>query len=156
MDLEDKVDDLLTAFDIIQETSDVTVLDLDDPEIKVETPHSILSRYTELEDEKDSLEELKAKFEAEHQDIFEQYQDILNKIADKNKEQSSIKEELTKSMSATNNKSIKNTRFKVSYVAPTVRKDFDKDKFKTKYPVLYKQFIKTTNVKDYIKITKLS
>lgn len=50
--------------------------------------------------------------------------------------------------------SIKTDSFNFTYVAPTTKQGFDKDKLKSEDPATYAKYIKVTNVKGQLKVTK--
>ena len=119
------------------------------------TPSSILEDYTTLEKEKKDLEKQKLDFENENRAIFDQYNAILNEIQNKTNEQSELKDKMTESMENSGLKTMSNDMFKVTFVAATTRDNFEKDKFKKKYPVLFNEFITTSSVKSYVKIKEI-
>lgn len=145
------------SLEVLKSQNNVTLLDdnENDSEDNLVTSNSILDEYTKLENDKNKLELDKLEFEAKYKEIFDQYNLIQENINNINQKQSEVKEELTKAMEHSNEKNIYNDMFKVTFVAATVRENFDKDKFKKKYPVLFSQFIKKSDVKAYVKIKEL-
>ena len=143
--------------EVLKSQNNVTLLDdnENDSENNLVTSNSILDEYTKLENDKNKLELDKLEFEAKYKEIFDQYNLIQENINNIEQKQSEVKEELTRAMEHSNEKNIHNDMFKVTFVAATVRENFDKDKFKRKYPVLFNQFIKKSDVKAYVKIKEL-
>lgn len=117
-------------------------------------PDDLLTDYTNIaKDTKSILEEIE-KFKQKHSEIFEQYQVLLDKIKDNETKQAGLKEDLVVSMESTNIASIGNDMFKVAFIAATTRNTFDSAKFKKEHQDLYKDYIKVSNVKAYVKITE--
>lgn len=115
-------------------------------------PDDLLTDYTNIaKDTKSILEEIE-KFKQKHSEIFEQYQVLLDKIKDNETKQAGLKEDLVVSMESTNIASIGNDMFKVAFIAATTRNTFDSAKFKKEHQDLYKDYIKVSNVKAYVKI----
>lgn len=117
-------------------------------------PDDLLADYTNIaKDTKSILEEIE-KFKQKHSEIFEQYQVLLDKIKDNETKQAGLKEDLVVSMESTNIASIGNDMFKVAFIAATTRNTFDSARFKKEHQDLYKDYIKVSNVKAYVKITE--
>lgn len=117
-------------------------------------PDDLLTDYTNIaKDTKSILEEIE-KFKQKHSEIFEQYQVLLDKIKDNETKQAGLKEDLVVSMESTNIASIGNDMFKVAFIAATTRNTFDSARFKKEHQDLYKDYIKVSNVKAYVKITE--
>lgn len=66
-----------------------------------------------------------------------------------------IKETAKENYAATGQNSISNKDFKFTYVPGTTRESFDTKRFKQRYPRLYQEFLKTSNVSDTLRITKV-
>ena len=49
---------------------------------------------------------------------------------------------------------IGNDMFKATFIASTTRNTFDTTKFKKEHEDLYKDYVKTSNVKAYVKISE--
>ncbi len=167
--MEEELDDLFNAFDISSEDAmtksetltpqnNITLLDneKEESETNVVTPGKLLEDYTKLEEEKEKIDIKIFELREKHKEIFdelEKYEEAISKLSE---QQNNMRQDLTDSIenAGLTNKSISNDIFKVSYVAATTRQNFDKDKFKKQYPVLYNKFIKLVDVKSYVKITK--
>lgn len=164
--MEENLDDLFNAFDISSEIksetlelqNNINILDNDKnvPDLNVITPGKLLEDYTNLESEKEKLDIKIQELKQTNFEIFKQLEEYQNEISKLSEKQESMRQDLTESIenAGLTEKGISNDIFKVKYIAATTRQNFDKEKFKTKYPVLFNQFITTSNVKSYIKITK--
>ena len=122
------------------------------PEIK--KPDDLLTDYTNIAKDTSSILEEIEKFKQSHLEIFEQYQALLDKITNNETKQAELKEDLVTSMESANIASIGNDMFKVSFIAATTRNTFDSAKFKKDHADLYKDYIKVSNVKAYVKISE--
>ena len=164
--MEEKLDDLSNAFDIFCEINSETLelqnnIDLLDdsknlPENNVITPGKLLEDYTNLELEKEKIDIKILELKEQNKEIFELLEKYQNEISELDNKQSEMRQEITNSIenAGLTERGISNDIFKIKYVAATTRQNFNKDKFKAKYPVLFNQFITTSDVKSYIKITK--
>ena len=164
--MEENLDDLFNAFDISSEIksetlelqNNINILDNDKnvSDLNVITPGKLLEDYTNLESEKEKLDIKIQELKQTNFEIFKQLEEYQNEILKLSEKQESMRQDLTESIenAGLTEKGISNDIFKVKYIAATTRQNFDKEKFKTKYPVLFNQFITTSNVKSYIKITK--
>ncbi len=165
----EELDDLFNAFDISSEepesksepikvSNSITLLDEDknDPELNLITPGKLLEDYTKLEEEKEKINIKILELKEKYSEIFKQLEGYENSILELSEQQNNMRQDLTDSIenAGLTNKSISNDIFKVSYIAATTRQNFDKDKFKKQYPVLFNKFIKLVEVKSYVKITK--
>lgn len=133
--------------------SNIDLLDESKESPEVITPGALLTNYTSKEKEIESLNTKIEEFKAKHKDVFSEYQKMLDEISNKQLEQSSMRDDITKSMENAGLKTISNETFKVTYVAATKKSTFDRKGFEAKYPVLSKQFIIFSDVKSYVKIT---
>jgi len=164
--MEESLDDLFNAFDISSETNsealelqnNINILDNDKNALNVNvvTPMSLLEDYTSLELQKEELDVKILELKEQYKEIFKQLEEYQNQITELDNQQAEMRQEITDSIenSGLTERDINNEIFKIKYVAATTRQNFDKTKFKTKYPVLFNQFITTSEVKAYIKITK--
>lgn len=165
----EELDDLFNAFDISSEepesksepikvSNSIILLDEDknDPEFNLVTPGKLLEDYTKLEEEKEKINIKILELKEKYSEIFKQLEGYENSILELSEQQNNMRQDLTDSIenAGLTNKSISNDIFKVSYIAATTRQNFDKDKFKKQYPVLFNKFIKLVEVKSYVKITK--
>ena len=117
-------------------------------------PDDLLTDYTNIAKDTSSILEEIEKFKQAHSEIFEKYDALLGKIADNEAKQLGLKEDLVTSMETANIASIGNDMFKVAFIAATTRNTFDTTKFKKEHADLYKDYVKTSNVKAYVKITE--
>lgn len=117
-------------------------------------PDDLLTDYTNIAKDTSSILEEIEKFKQAHLEIFEQYQALLDKITDNETKQGLLKEDLVTSMESANIASIGNDMFKVAFIAATTRNTFDTTKFKKEHADLYKDYVKVSNVKAYVKITE--
>lgn len=122
---------------------------------KLRFPVEILNDYTDKQKKIDSIHEEIEKFKKEHEDIFSKLETLEGSILEIQEQQDVLKDEMTESMGNTDSKKVSNDYFNFTYVAPTTRANFDKKSFEKKYPVLYKEFITTSDVKAYVKVTSL-
>jgi len=164
--MEEDLDDLFNAFDISSEVNSETLelqnnIDLLDDskdlsEDNVITPGKLLEDYTNLELQKEEIDIKILDLKEKHKEIFDILEQYQNEISELENKQSEMRQEITDSIenAGLTEKGISNEIFKVKYVAATTRQNFNKDKFKAKYPVLFNQFITTSDVKSYVKITK--
>ena len=119
-------------------------------------PDDLLTDYTNLaKDTSSVLEEIEA-FKEKYIEIFEKYNELLNKVADNEAKQLELKENLVTSMESANIASIGNDMFKVAFIAATTRNTFDTTKFKKEHQDLYQDYVKVSNVKAYVKITEVN
>ena len=133
--------------DLIDVLDDVNVL-------TPKKPDDLLTDYTNIaKDTKSILEEIE-KFKKQHEEVFNEYQTLLDKITDNETKQGLLKEDLVTSMESANIASIGNDMFKVAFIAATTRNTFDSTKFKKEHADLYKDYVKVSNVKAYVKITE--
>lgn len=117
-------------------------------------PDDYLADYTNVaKDTLAVLEEIE-KFKEAHREVFNAYQDLLDKIENNNNIQTQIKDDLTQSMEDYNISTIGNDMFKATFIASTTRNTFDTTKFKKEHEDLYKDYVKTSNVKAYVKISE--
>lgn len=115
----------------------------------------ILEEYTDLDLRKSEIEIEIDKFKKEHPEIFAILEEKNNEIQNILDKESSLKEELTKSMKEEGLTKLAGTKFQATYVAETTRTTFDKKAFETKYPVLCQQFSKVSPVSAYIKMSEV-
>lgn len=148
---ESEVLDLNSAQGQISLLDDKTEVVGDD----VVTPDSVLNEYTKLEFEKRQILVSIEEFKAEHAEIFEKLDKFNEMISNISIKQDNIKTDLVDTLGLSGRKDCANQYFKATYVAPTKRETFDKDKFKAKYPVLFNQFIKRSDVSAYVKISEV-
>ena len=158
-------DDLLTMLDGFENEnldlnsiqSNVILLDdeKNDSTVNVVTPDSILNEYTKLEFEKRQAELAIEEFKQENLEIFEKFEKLNSMVDNISIKQSDVKTRLTDSLEKSGRKDCLNQYFKATFVAATKRETFDKDKFKNKYPVLYSQFLKVSDVSAYTKISEV-
>ena len=167
---EEKLDDLFSAFDIsldesktesetVKISDNINLLDNQENEsmTNVVTPNQLLDEYTELEKSK---EELNAKIQElmdNNKEIFNILKGYEEEISNLNTKQEEMRQTITDSIenAGLTEKGISNNIFKVKYVAATTRQNFDKDKFKKQYPVLFNQFITISDIKSYVRISKI-
>ena len=167
--MEEELDDLFNAFDISSDESkmesetlkisnNINLLDdnKNDLETNLVTPGKILEDYTKLEEEKEKIDIKIQELKEEYSKVFKQLEEYENTISELSEKQDNMRQDLTESIenAGLTEKGISNNIFKVKYVAETTRQNFDKDKFKKQYPVLFNKFINIVKVKSYIKITK--
>lgn len=156
--LKDQIgfDDLID--DLIENAPHVPLEPLDGVDIlttpEIKKPDDLLADYTNIAKDTSSILEEIEKFKQAHLEVFEQYQALLDKITDNETKQAEIKEDLVTSMGTSNIASIGNDMFKVAFIAATTRNTFDTTKFKKEHQDLYKDYVKTSNVKAYVKITE--
>ena len=119
------------------------------------TPDQLLNTYTELGLRNLDIEQKIEEFKAEHKEVFDKLNEMLESIVDNTFKQSAIKEELVDSMNKANIDSIANKVYRVKYIAATTRHDFDKAKFKAENEELYNSYLKETNVKAFVKVSEV-
>ena len=148
--MEENLDDLFNAFDISSEIksetlelqNNINILDNDKnvSDLNVITPGKLLEDYTNLESEKEKLDIKIQELKQTNFEIFKQLEEYQNEILKLSEKQESMRQDLTESIenAGLTEKGISNDIFKVKYIAATTRQNFDKEKFKTKYPVLIK------------------
>jgi hypothetical protein len=119
------------------------------------SPTDLLKEYSDFERKNLEVQKKLEDFRQAHLEIFEEYQAMLDEIETNIKQQSNLKDPLTKAMSANELKTISDDLFKVTYVAPTTRKNFDKKNFEKDHEELYNQYITISEVSDYVKITSV-
>ena len=136
----------------------INLLDEDKKEEKgnLRTPGAILDEYTLLDLDNQKIDIEIEQFKEKHLEIFEEYQAMLDKISINRSKQDSLKSELVESLQDAGLPNISNNRHKATFVAATVRHNFDTAKFKKKYPVLYNSFTTTSNVKADVKISEVN
>lgn len=123
------------------------------PEINLRAPSEVLNEYSNYERTNQKVQREIDEFKEKHKEVFEAYQALLDIIKDNETKQTNLKEELTESMQNAGLKTLSDDLFKVTFVAATTRNNFDTTSFKTKYPVLFQQFTKVSDVKAYVKIS---
>lgn len=67
----------------------------------------------------------------------------------------SVKEIVKDNYFENNEASITTGSSRFTYVAPTTRESFDSKKFKEEHPDLYQEYVRVSEVKDQIKVTKI-
>lgn len=86
-------------------------------------------------------------------DKIKQITDLVIRMKEAEKKIESFKEELLKAMEANGVKSFDNGKVSFTYVAPTVRMNFDKSKLEKEHPELdLNQYQKPSNVKASVRI----
>ena len=165
--MKEEIDDIMNIFDLNTEDiksnevtlNNVTLLDNkeNEPEMNVVTPNQLLDDYTELEKSKEEINAKIQELMENNKEIFDILKGYEEQISELNNKQSEMRQTITDSIenAGLTEKGISNNIFKVKYVAATTRQNFDKDKFKKQYPVLFNQFITISDVKSYIKISKI-
>ena len=144
-----------TIDDLIKNAPHVPIEPLDGVDILTpKKPDDLLTDYTNIAKDTSSILEEIEKFKQAHLEVFEEYQALLDKITDNESKQAMLKEDLVTSMETANIASIGNDMFKVAFIAATTRNTFDTTKFKKEHADLYKDYIKVSNVKAYVKITE--
>lgn len=163
-DLDLLLEDTKFYAEHLNHDTNITLLDEDKNESKdnleaknkvLRAPSEILQEYTNKEDEILKIKLNIEKFKDTYSKVFEEYQSYLDAINEIEEAQNGLKEELTKSLENSGIKTISNSKFKATFVASTTRSTFDTTRFKKKYPVLYNDFIKVSNVKAYTKIKEV-
>ena len=139
----------------IQNNINILDEDINESDNDLESPAAILNKYTDLENEINEIKANLEKYKDLYSNIFSEALMMENKISDLKSKQNDLKPKLTDSMKNAGLKNLKNSKFKVVYIAATLRENFNKDKFKKKYPVLYKEFTTTSEVSDYIRISEV-
>lgn len=164
--MDEKIDDIMNIFDLDTEEvnkeellNNVTLLDNkeNEPEMNVVTPNQLLDDYTELEKSKEEINAKIQELMENNKEIFDVLKGYEEQISELDNKQSEMRQTITDSIenAGLTEKGISNNIFKVKYIAATTRQNFDKDKFKKQYPVLFNQFITVSDVKSYIKISKI-
>ncbi len=121
--------------------------------LTIRKPDEVLQEYTNLQKENESIKEQVEAFKKQYELVFAEYEKMINKISENETRQSSLKDEITESMEKSNLATIANDRFRVAFIAATVRNTFDSTKFKKEHADLYKDYLKQSSVKAYVKIT---
>ena len=144
------------SFDeLIQNAPHTPIESLDEVDVLTpRKPDDILTDYTNIAKDTSTILEEIEEFKKKYVEIFEKYDALLGKIADNEAKQLELKEDLVTSMETANIASIGNDMFKVAFIAATTRNTFDTTKFKKEHADLYKDYIKVSNVKAYVKITE--
>lgn len=119
------------------------------------SPEELLNQYTKFEEDKIKIHSDILRFKEEHSDIFNELQKLNDLLIDCENKQTDLKTEMTSSMSSTNIKSIQNTIFKVTYVAPATKTTFNTKDFKSSHPDLFEKYSTTSIAKDYVRITEI-
>lgn len=154
-------EDLLAILDSNENeyTPPSNIISLDEQEnasnLIVKSPDTILKEYSDYEVQIKNIQNDIDKFKEENKEVFEKLDLLNSNINDLLEKQANLKPELTESMKNAGLKKLENSMLKVTFVEATTRETFDKDKFKNKYPVLFKEFISLSNVKEYIKISEV-
>ena len=162
--MEEEIDDIMNIFtediksnEII--SNNVTLLDdnKNKPEMNVVTPNQLLDDYTELEKSKEEINAKIQELMEKNKEIFDVLKSYEEQISELDNKQSEMRQTITDSIenAGLTEKGISNNIFKVKYIAATTRQNFDKEKFKRQYPVLFNQFVTISDVKSYIKISKI-
>ena len=162
--MEEEIDDIMNIFtedvksnEII--SNNVTLLDdnKNEPEMNVVTPNQLLDDYTELEKSKEEINAKIQELMEKNKEIFDVLKSYEEQISELDNKQSEMRQTITDSIenAGLTEKGISNNIFKVKYIAATTRQNFDKEKFKRQYPVLFNQFVTISDVKSYIKISKI-
>lgn len=155
-DLSEKPED---TSEVTKATNNINLLSEEynstEPNSGIRTEAVILQEYTDLAENSLSVEAQIEEFKAKHLEIFEEYQAMLDKLAENSNKQSELKTELTEAMTNSGLKNISNQVYKVTYVAATTRTNFDRKSFEKKYPVLCKEFCTTSDISAYVKITEV-
>lgn len=162
--MNEEIDDIMNIFteDIKSNkiiSNNVTLLDSkeNEPEMNVVTPNQLLDDYTELEKSKEEINAKIQELMEKNKEIFDVLKGYEEQISELDNKQSEMRQTITDSIenAGLTEKGISNNIFKVKYVAATTRQNFDKEKFKRQYPVLFNQFVTISDVKSYIKISKI-
>lgn len=124
-------------------------------EDSVREPSLILTDYTRIEEKILDIDASVRKFKEEHKEIFSLLENMEKEKADLVSQQSSLKDEMCKSLEKVELKTVSNSMFTVTYVAETQRSNFDRKAFEKKYPQLCKQFITVSKVSAYTRWTKV-
>ena len=122
------------------------------------TTKSLLDDYTKLDLEKQKSNIEEAEFKKKYKEIFDAYDKILEARKAIEDKQNKLKDDMLVKMRESNQKDELNERFKVHYTAPSIRKNFDTKQFYEDYAedtAMYKKYVKTTSVKDSIKISEV-
>lgn len=162
--MNEEIDDIINIFtediksnEII--SNNVTLLDSkeNEPEMNVVTPNQLLDDYTELEKSKEEINAKIQELMEKNKEIFDVLKGYEKQISELDNKQSEMRQTITDSIenAGLTEKGISNNIFKVKYIAATTRQNFDKEKFKRQYPVLFNQFVTISDVKSYIKISKI-
>ena len=153
-------DDLAKQLDeeLAEDLKHAKIVDEVEEEEKKVTTKSLLDDYTklDLDKQKNNIEE--AEFKEKYKEIFDAYDKILEARKSIEDKQNELKDEMLVKMREANQKDEFNERFKVHYTAPSVRKSFDTKQFYEDYAedtAMYKKYVKTTSVKDGIKISEV-
>ena len=153
-------DDLAKQLDeeLAEDLKHAKIVDEVEEEEKKVTTKSLLDDYTklDLDKQKNNIEE--AEFKEKYKEIFDAYDKILEARKSIEDKQNELKDEMLVKMREANQKDEFNERFKVHYIAPSVRKNFDTKQFYEDYAedtAMYKKYVKITSVKDGIKISEV-
>ena len=153
-------DDLAKQLDeeLAEDLKHTKIVDEVEEEEKKVTTKSLLDDYTklDLDKQKNNIEE--AEFKEKYKEIFDAYDKILEARKAIEDKQNKLKDDMLVKMRESNQKDEFNERFKVHYTAPSVRKSFDTKQFYEDYAedtAMYKKYVKTTSVKDGIKISEV-
>lgn len=107
----------------------------------------------QIEDELKRLE-----YDYPENEELQRYIKLLNRTADLDEEEKEVKEMLTESMAREELKSIESGNISVTYVAPTVMRKVNLDKFTKDYgpeTEMYKKYVDETNKTDFVRITEI-
>ena len=168
--MKEKEDDLLSILEYeqlsfddlnkneVQEVqSNINILDDKEnaPEGNLKTPSDILNDISNYKKEIDSIDDEIRAIKENNRSVFEAIEALETRKNEKLTLQENLKVDLTSSMENSGLKKIQNNIYIATFVASTVRENFDKDSFKKKYPVLFESFIKKSDVKAYVKLKEV-
>ena len=109
--------------------------------------------YNKLLDEEDKIKLDIEEIKAQNPEIFTKLDQLNTKLSNITEKKEDIRVNVTQAMEAANLPNYTQGRIKITYVKASNKEKFDTKRFKTKYPILAKQFIKVEHSSAYSKIT---
>ena len=115
--------------------------------------NDIRKEQLQIEDELKRLE-----YDFPENEELQRYIKLLNRTADLDEEEKEVKEMLTESMAREELKSIESGNISVTYVAPTILRKVNLDKFTKDYgpeTEMYKKYVDETPKTDFVRISEI-
>lgn len=127
---------------------------------KAKTASGQAKRISDIREEQLKIEDELKRLEYEYpeNEELQQYIKLLNRTVELEEEEKEVKDMLTESMSREELKSIESGLISVTYVAPTIVRKVNLDKFTADYgpeTEEYKKYVDETKRTDYVKIIEV-
>lgn len=118
----------------------------------------LMNEYKDIDIEKTKVLEVIEKFKSEHAEIFDTLESLEYEVELLNEKQNNLIPIIKDNMSSENLKKEEIGRFRFTYVAPTIKRNFNLKKFLENFSPrtkMYKDYVTESSVSDYIKVKEL-